>query len=171
MVHPASGCVGCDAKDSEWSRRGDCALHTVTGLGGRRRKGLEPSRRLSETTGPRSSGAFRVVVLSAEVTKCGARCKRPAAFSTHRAPHRCAGRFVTAAHRNRCTCSADQWRHAHMFPSADAEPRDAEARGDGATITRYRERSVSGAHATSASASRSRLLDAATTAALAQWRT
>lgn len=66
--------------------RGRVALHTASGLRCRRRKGLEPSRRLSETTGPQSPSAFRIVVPAAEVTKCGARCKRPAAFFTRRAP-------------------------------------------------------------------------------------
>ena len=37
-----------------------CALHTVVGRDHRCRKGLEPSRRLSETTGPRSPSAFRI---------------------------------------------------------------------------------------------------------------
>ena len=66
--------------------RGRTALHTATGLRRRRRKGLEPSRRLSETTDPHSPCAFRVVVPATEVTKRGARCKRRAAFFTHRAP-------------------------------------------------------------------------------------
>ena len=65
---------------------GDCALHTVIGLNSRRRKGLEPSRRLSETTGPQSPSAFLVVFPAPEVTKRGARCKRAAALFTHRAP-------------------------------------------------------------------------------------
>ena len=74
--------VGCDCKTPTGVEGGMVALRTVTGLRGRRRKGLKPSRRLSETTGPRSPGAFRVVVPAAEVTKWAARCKRPAAFST-----------------------------------------------------------------------------------------
>ena len=63
-----------------------CALHTVIGRNSRRRNGLEPSRRLSETTGPQSPSAFRVVFPATEVTKRGARCKRAVAFLTHRAP-------------------------------------------------------------------------------------
>ena len=78
--------MGCDDRNSHWSPTGVRAVHTASGPGGRRRKGLEPSRRLSETTGPRSPSAFRVVFPTTEVTKCGARCKRPAAFFTHRAP-------------------------------------------------------------------------------------
>ena len=66
--------------------RGGVALHTATGLRRRRRKGLEPSRRLSETTGPLHLSVFRVVVPTTEVTKCGARCKSTAAVFTHRAP-------------------------------------------------------------------------------------
>ena len=59
---------------------------TVVGRNTRRRKGLEPSRRLSETTGPQPSGVLRVVFPTTEVTKRGARCKRAAAFLTHCAP-------------------------------------------------------------------------------------
>ena len=56
-------CFGCDRINPYWGReRRSCALHTATGLKRQRRKGLEPSRRLSETTGPRSPSAFRVVV-------------------------------------------------------------------------------------------------------------
>ena len=79
-------CVGCEGRSSHWSPTGVRAVHTASGPGGRRRKGLEPSRRLSETTDPRSPSAFRVVFPATEVTKCGARCKRAAAFFTHRAP-------------------------------------------------------------------------------------
>ena len=39
---------------------GACAPHTVIGLETRRHKGLELSRRLSETTGPQSPNVFRV---------------------------------------------------------------------------------------------------------------
>ncbi|NKC11747.1 MAG: hypothetical protein GKR94_05940 [Gammaproteobacteria bacterium] len=62
---------------------GEVALHTVTGLKRRRRKGLEPSRRLSETTGPQSPSAFRVVV---RVTERMSWCKSPAVFITPGAP-------------------------------------------------------------------------------------
>ena len=52
---------------------GDGVLHTVIGRNSRRRKGLEPSRRLSAATGPRSPSAFRMVFPTIEVTKvrCG----------------------------------------------------------------------------------------------------
>ncbi len=66
--------------------RGWVSLHTVTGLERRRRKGLEPSRRLSETTEPLHLSAFRVVVPAAQVTKRAARCKSAATFVTHGAP-------------------------------------------------------------------------------------
>ncbi len=46
--------------DSEWSPMGARAHHTITGRNRRCRKGLEPSRRLSETTGPQSPSAFRI---------------------------------------------------------------------------------------------------------------
>ena len=69
-------CVGCEGRSSRWSPTGVRAVHTALGPGGRRRKGLEPSRRLSETTGPRSPSAFRVVFPATEVTKCGARRSR-----------------------------------------------------------------------------------------------
>ena len=109
-------CVGCEGRSSHWSPTGVRAVHTASGPGGRRRKGLEPSRRLSETTGPRSPSAFRVVVPVTEVTKCGARCKRTAAFFTHRAPEPVAGRLVTLAHECFPTCSSEQPGAAHMFP-------------------------------------------------------
>ena len=47
---------------------GACALHTVIGRNSLRRKGLEPSRRLSETTGSRSMSTFRVAFWSPQVT-------------------------------------------------------------------------------------------------------
>ena len=55
---------------------GACALHTVIGRNSRRRKGLEPSRRLSETTGPQSPSAFRIAFRVTGVTKRGARYNR-----------------------------------------------------------------------------------------------
>ena len=78
-------CVGCDEKNSVWSPIGTGGLHTVIGRNSRR-KGLEPSQRLSETTGPHPPGAFCVVFPATEATRRGARCKRAAAFFTHRAP-------------------------------------------------------------------------------------
>ena len=60
--------------------------HTAFGLKRRHRKGLDPLRRLSETPGPLHLSAFRVVVRAAEVTKRGARCRRPAAILTRGAP-------------------------------------------------------------------------------------
>ena len=109
-------CVGCEGRSSHWSPTGVRAVHTASGPGGRCRKGLEPSRHLSETTGPRSPSAFRVVFPATEVTKRGARRKRPAAFFTHRAPEPVAGRFVTLAHECCLTCSSEQSGAAHMFP-------------------------------------------------------
>lgn len=62
------------------------ALHTVVGRNRRRRKGLEPSRRVSETAGPRYLSAFRVAVPRTEVTKSCPGCNRPGGFCTHGAP-------------------------------------------------------------------------------------
>ena len=78
--------------------RGWVSLHTVTGLERRRRKGLEPSRRLSETTEPLHLSAFRVVVPAVQVTKRAARCKSAAAFVTHGAPEPVRGpvRYLSA---------------------------------------------------------------------------
>lgn len=53
-------CVGCVDPDSEWSPKGACALSTIGGGNRRCCKGLEPSRRLSETTGPQSPSTFRI---------------------------------------------------------------------------------------------------------------
>ena len=83
----AGGGVGCDEKNSAWSRRGDCTQHTVIGRNSRRRNGLEPSRRLSETTEPRSPSASRVVFPTIEVTKRGAPRNRRRR-STHTAHRR-----------------------------------------------------------------------------------
>ena len=80
------GASGVTRKTPKGVQVGDCALHTVIGRNSQRRKGLEPSRRLSETTGPQSPSAFRVVFPTTEATKCGARCKCAAALFTHRAP-------------------------------------------------------------------------------------
>ncbi len=87
---------------------GSCALHTVIGQNSRCRKELEPSRRLSETTGPQSPSAFRIAFRVTEVTERAARCKRAARHFTHRAPaawryHRAtaAGSHVTADPRAR----------------------------------------------------------------------
>ena len=77
--------VGCGEKTPQGVQVGDCALHTVIGRNSRRRKGLEPSRRLSETAGPRPSGAFRIAFLTAEVTNHRAACKPAVPVSTHRA--------------------------------------------------------------------------------------
>ena len=60
---------------------GACALHTVIGRNSRRRKGLERSRRLSETTGPH-----------------GASKKRGVSDTAHRRLG------VTVRHRAGCTC-------------------------------------------------------------------
>ena len=73
-------------KDSAGSPMGDYALHTVIGRNSRQRKGLEPSRRLSETTGPQSPSAFRIAFQTTPVTERAARCKHEARYFTHRAP-------------------------------------------------------------------------------------
>ena len=65
---------------------GSCALHTVIGRNNRRRKGLEPSRRLSETTGPQSLSAFRIAFRATEVTERAARCKHEVPHFPHSAP-------------------------------------------------------------------------------------
>ena len=66
-------------------RRGDIALHTVTGRSIRRQKEFEPSRRWRETTKPKPQSKFRGVALTTEVTKCDPRRKLGAVFLTHRA--------------------------------------------------------------------------------------
>ncbi len=106
---------------------GRVALHTATGLKRRRRKELEPSRRLSETTGPQSRGAFRVVVPATEVTKCGAWCKQLAAFFTHGAPEpgTLPQRTGTAAH-----------------VTAGVDGAGSGLQGDGSPFTCYRERKL-----------------------------
>ena len=86
-------------------------MRTIIGRNSRRRKELEPSRRLSETTGPRSPCAFRVVFPATEVTKRGARCKRPAAFFTHRAPE-----LRPLPQRTSAAAHVPLSRAAHMFP-------------------------------------------------------
>ena len=55
-------------------------------LTGRAGTGPEPSRRLSEPTGPRSASAFRIAFLSAEVTerRCEANPRRRVAHLAHR---------------------------------------------------------------------------------------
>ena len=90
---------------------GDCALHTVIGRNSRRRKGLEPSRRLSEMTGPQSPSAFRIAFLTAEVTNRRAPCKAAMPVSTHRAPALCryrlapdAGQTLPQTVEGLCTC-------------------------------------------------------------------
>ena len=112
-------------------------LHTVTGLNRRRRKGLEPPRRLSETTGPRHLSAFRVVVQGTEVTKRVSWRKSAAAFITHGAPRPGAfpRRIRAATHvppgkGAPRTCS----RSARADGECDA------VHGDGSPFTRYRER-------------------------------
>ena len=96
---------GVTEKDSAGSPRGTCAVHTIIGRNGPRRKGLKPSRRLSETTGPQPLGAFRVVFPASEVTKRGAWCKRAAVFLTHGTPAAAsAGSPVTAAHVPAAQC-------------------------------------------------------------------
>ena len=79
-----------------------CALHTVIGQNSRCRKELEPSRRLSETTGPQSPGAFRIAFWTTEVTDCAARCKHEAPYFTHCAPK--VHTALSVPHGERCTC-------------------------------------------------------------------
>ena len=83
---PAETCVGCVDPDSEWSPKGTRAHHTDASRNRRCRKGLEPSRRLSETTGPRCLSAFRVAVPRTEVTKSSPGCNRSGGSCTHGAP-------------------------------------------------------------------------------------
>ena len=113
-------CVGCERKNSEWSPVGTFALHTVMGREGRCRKGLEPKRRLSETTRPQSPNAFRITFRAIEVTDCVAPGKRAARHShiahrrlgvtvarqrpVHTLPHFVAGDF-TRYRRPTCTNS------------------------------------------------------------------
>ena len=81
---------GVTSKDSEWSQRRAIALQIVTGRNSHCRKGLEPSRRLSETTGPQSPCVFRIAFLMAEVTERDAACKQRGQIShtAHRRPRR-----------------------------------------------------------------------------------
>ena len=58
----AGTCVGCAQPVSAGSGIDPCALHTVVGRNRPCRKGLEPSRRVSETTGPQSPCTFRIAV-------------------------------------------------------------------------------------------------------------
>ena len=113
-------------------------LHTLTGLKRRRCKGLEPSRRLSETTGPRHLSAFRVVVRGIEVTKRVSWRKSLAAFITHGAPR--PGAFLRRIRAG-----------AHVPPGGGAPrtcSRSARADGEGDAVhgdrspfTRYLKRS------------------------------
>ena len=87
LCAPASSdASGVMKKTPQGVQTGDCACTPSSAGTATRAKGLEPSRRLSETTGPRSPGAFRVVFPAPEVTERGARCKRAWRFLTHRAP-------------------------------------------------------------------------------------
>ena len=126
-------CVGCDRKDSAGSQRGACGLHTVTGRNSRHRKGLEPSRRLSERNGPRPSGAFRVVFPAPEVTERGARCKRAWRFLTHRAPggEAAIGRVHSLPARtgNHRTCSLTAVSSCTCYRSARARRATSSAAG------------------------------------------
>ena len=78
-----------------------CALHTVIGRNSRQRKGLEPSRRLSETTGPQSPSGFRIAFQATEVTNRAAH----GASTKHRVSYAAQRRLgVTASHGVGCTC-------------------------------------------------------------------
>ncbi len=108
----------------------------MTGLKCRRRKGLEPPRRLSETTGPHQLSAFRVAVLAAKVTKRAAQRKGVAAFITHGAPgsallpqRTSAGPHVPQTKRTPYTCSRN----------ASVRRAGASVQGVGISLSRYRE--------------------------------
>ena len=135
LAPPAAG-VTIEAPTG--SPTGVRAVHTASGPGGRRRKGLEPSRRLSETTGPRSPSAFRIVFPTAKVTKRGASGRRHSSDIAHRI--RCTGRFVTVAHKRCLTCSAEQRSAAHITATSAARVRWAE----GATFPVLPHRIVTG---------------------------
>ena len=79
-------CVGCVEPDSEWSPTGTCAHSTDASRNHRRRKGLEPLRRLSGTTGPRCLSAIRVAVPCTEVTNSSPGWNRSGGPCTHGAP-------------------------------------------------------------------------------------
>ena len=95
---PAGTCVGCEDPDSEWSRKGARAQCTDASRIRRCRKGLEPSRRLSETTEPRCRPGHRGNKLASRVQ------------STGRILHtwRTGILVVPSAHRRPCTWSAPQ---------------------------------------------------------------
>ena len=102
----AQGAWGVTKSTPHGVREGLVALHAVIGRNSRRRNGLGPSRRLSETTGPQSPSAFRIAFWTIKVTERGATCKHVMSVFTHRAPTaRCyrrataAGAHVTAFHR------------------------------------------------------------------------
>ena len=94
LVESASGVT---RKDSARSQRRACALHFVTGRNSRRRKGLEPSRRLSETTGPQSPFTVHVPhrLPDGRGNRTGCAVQTARADFTHRAP--AAGRYRRAA--------------------------------------------------------------------------
>ena len=101
-------------------------LHTVMGREGRCRKGREPERRLSETTGPQSPSAFRVVFPAPEVTDRAARCKRAGTFFTRPAFwRRCGVHPFPWRRKSGRTCPPPQQAPVHMFPHCrkrNAEP-------------------------------------------------
>ena len=126
---------------------GTCALHTVIGQNSRRRKALEPLRRLSETNS-RNLQARSTLSSGNEDNKHATRWKCSAAFFTHGAPQ--VG-IVISAHKRRRTCS----RNARMNGAG------TDYRGDGSPFTCYRERAdMGGAPVTAASAVRARWTDA-----------
>lgn len=131
-------CVRCIEKDSERSPMGHVALHTFIGRECRRRKGSEPSRRLSETDRAETFGHVPRRLPSAEVTKGGARCKRRRQLS-HTAHRR----------RRRGPCGFTRYRDApgaaahvpvapaavaHMFPRRSRGTRGGGVEGDGRTV-------------------------------------
>lgn len=57
-----ANCLRYAGPDSEWSLKDDWTRHTITDRNSRCRKGLEPSWRLSKTTGLFDLSGFRVAV-------------------------------------------------------------------------------------------------------------
>ena len=109
-------CVGCVDPDSEWSPMGTRAHSTDASRNRRCRKGLEPLRHLSKTTGPRSLRVFRVAVPCTEVTKPCPGHNRSEGSCTHGAPGSVPIDTVPVAHPCPRTWPAAQWQPAHMFP-------------------------------------------------------
>ena len=104
--------LGCDCKTPNGVEIGQLRPAHRHRLKRRKIKDLQPSRRLSESTGPRSSSAFRVVVRGPR-QQIGPRSGSARRRSSHMA-HRAPGLFpqrrrfvshVPAIQPTRCTCS------------------------------------------------------------------